>query len=259
MLTPHRSMATAPNSSDTTESPNIVLTMNVSGKPLVVTHDGFSIGSSGNCDAVLDDSGVPALHSVIHMQSGAIWIEVVSDDFFLIFNDRHHRRLALRHEDRVRIGSSEITFIMKQEISTPTQDAPLSEDLSLLNAEELCDRILSEQALIDEFVEGQRSGWEALLKAIESAHEDASTNSSSSTPANESQTERVAFNQLLEEIQELNETVKGHTRELDDYEQEVMKTTSLMEESQHRAVQQLNDLLEKLKSSDPPNELRASA
>jgi len=172
MFTPHRSNFPVPSSSVDDESNNVVLTLLFSGHSVTVTHDGFTIGSSRRCDLNLNDPSLPGLHSVIHMQSGAIWIEVAADNLTLTVNDRPYRRMALRHEDRLKIGSTEFEFQLKSEPVSNVSGSALDEDLSLLTAEELCDRILSEQSMVDEFIEGQRSGWEALLRAIKSAHEE---------------------------------------------------------------------------------------
>jgi len=69
----------------------------------------------------------------------------------------------------------------------------------------------------------------------------------------------VAFEKLLEQIQELNDSVQEQSRELSDHEKEVLEATSMMEESQNRAVQQLDEIIERLKNTDPPAGLRASA
>jgi hypothetical protein len=241
------------------ESNNVVLTLLFSGHSVTVTHDGFTIGSSRRCDLNLNDPSLPGLHSVIHMQSGAIWIEVAADNLTLTVNDRPYRRMALRHEDRLKIGSTEFEFQLKSEPVSNVSGSALDEDLSLLTAEELCDRILSEQSMVDEFIEGQRSGWEALLRAIKSAHEEVSVDQMDNDASTDHVENHVAFEKLLEQIQELNDSVQEQSRELSDHEKEVLEATSMMEESQNRAVQQLDEIIERLKNTDPPAGLRASA
>src|SRR5579859_4499525 len=77
-----------------------VLVLKSAAMTVHVTHDGFSIGSSRKCDLCLVDSAVPALHSIIHMQQGAIWIETADESTELVVNQRAFRRMALRHGDQ---------------------------------------------------------------------------------------------------------------------------------------------------------------
>ena len=259
MFTPQRSTFPSPNSSNAEQSTSVVLTLQFSGQSVVVTHDGFTIGSSQRCDLPLNDTSIPGLHSVIHIQSGAIWIEAANDDTTVIVNHRPYRRMALRHEDCINIGSTELKILMINESITEVEVPALEEDLSLLSAEELCDRILSEQSMVSEFIEGRRSGWEALLQAIQAANDEPLLRQSSNDEVANQVSENETFETLLDEIQGLNTSITEHTRELSDHEKELLESTLIMEESQMRAIQQLDDILEKLKNSDPPNELRASA
>ena len=138
----------------------------------------------------------------------------------------------------------------------------LGDDLSLLSAEELCDRILSEQAMVDEFSEGQRAGWEGLLAAIEAVRE--TEQPTITLPLEVEQVvEAVAApddcERLLEQIRELSEMVNGRSQELDDCENELVAATVLLEEAQERVSQQIEGLLEQLQTPTGEMELRASA
>lgn len=259
MLNPDRSAISAQDPVTTGQSTTDVVALVFSGHSVRVTHDGFTIGSSENCDLTLDDSSLPGLHSVVHMQSGAVWIEVADENLVLTVNGRSYRRMALRHEDRMMIGTLEITILMNSEISALPEKTILEDDLTLLTAEELCDRILADQSMVSDFIEGQRSGWEALLRAIESANvEPAITNIA--TEENSAQDEEpAALNSLLEQIQDLNHSINVQAEQLSEQEKQLIESASLIEESQNRAVQQLDEILEKLQNSDPPHELRASA
>ena len=255
-------------------NPDLILTLASSTQSVTVTHDGFTIGSNQRCDLVVDDSEVPSLHSIIHIQAGAIWIEACSDDATLLVNDRLARRMSLRHEDHLKIGQTDFKVLLKPEAIAAVERATSNEDLTLLTAEELCDRILSEQSMVSEFVDGQRAGWENLLLAIETAHDQPTQSELSqlasidteSAPAEfleasavASIDEQVTLNALLQQIQELNEAIHDRTRELTEQEKDVLESTDLLEDTHHRVTERLDDLLDQLSRNEPPSDLRASA
>lgn len=255
MFTPLHSSQHSSNLRSSGNTTSVVLTLKSHRQLVTVSHDGFSIGSSAQCDLVVTDPGVLPLHSVIHMQSGAIWVQNAEDEALLIVNDQPCRRMSLRHQDRLRIGETEFTILLTPDIAVAVEENAMTEDLALLTAEELCDRILQEQTMVAEFDEGQRSGWEALLRAIENANEE--------TPVQQqpevSVEQQTVFETLLGQIQELNETISDRTRELTSHEAEVLSSTSMLDETQQRVSQRLDEILDQLNKSDPPNELRASA
>jgi hypothetical protein len=232
-----------------------VLTLASAGRLVSVVHDGFSIGASPRCDLVVSEHSVPPLHSVVHLQGGAIWIQTADDTTMLFVNDQPCRRMALRHQDRLRIGSTEFTVLMVPEIALAVDENAMTEDLALLTAEELCDRILSEQTMVEQFEEGQRTGWDALLRAIDATNEE-SVAEDVAAIADEQQ---AAFDALLNQIHDLNETITDRARELTTHEAEVMSSASMLDETQQRVSQRLGEILDQLNKTDPPNELRASA
>ncbi len=255
MFTPQRSSVPGQDSLNIDHSTNSVLTLQSAGMSVVVTHDGFSIGASRQCDLTINEPSIPALHSVIHQQGGAIWIESADENTMLTVNDRPYRRMALRHDDRFQIGSMEFRILMTTETVAVTEQATISEDLTLLTAEELCDRILSEQSMVAEFVDGQRAGWEALLRAIEAADLEQANEHLVEQQAAKPDDEKVVFDAILEEIQALSETITDRTKELSHQEKDVLESTTILEESQQR----IDQILDQLTKNDPPNELRASA
>jgi len=259
MFSPFRSSLSAPDPSSVDDSANLVLTLQSQGTSVLVRHDGFSIGTSQRCDLTLVEPSIPALHSVIHLQRGAIWIEAADDKATLIVNDRPYRRMALRHDDRLKIGATEFTILIQPEGIARSDEAVMTEDLALLTAEELCDRILSEQSMVAEFADGQRAGWDALLRAIEAANDEPATSGSIDELSIATEEQQVVFDALLGQIQELNEAITDRTRELDHREIEVLESTSMLEESQQRVSQRIDEILDHLNKTDPPNELRASA
>jgi len=257
-----------------------VLVLNSAELTVRVAHDGFTIGASRKCDLCLADDTIPALHSVIHMQHGAIWIETADEKAELIVNDRSYRRMALRHNDEMRIGTKNFTIQIGTGAPTAIeQAAAVGEDLTLLTAEELCDRILADQSMVDEFTAGQHAGWEMLLHAIEAASQEADTTelkideprvvarseaslvSEEAAPADDSSLaeEHAVLDSLLGQIQELNDALTDHTRQLTEREEQVLETTNILNESHQQITQRLGDLIDQMTQTDPPNELRASA
>jgi predicted component of type VI protein secretion system len=136
MFMPIQSFDSTTPSSNVDQTDGIVLTLQADGHSVTVTRDGFSIGSSKNCDLTLNEPEIPALHSLIRIQSGAIWIEAANDTILLFVNDRPYRRMALRHDDRIRIGSTDFSvhFGSESNAAPEQSDALLTEDLSLLTA-----------------------------------------------------------------------------------------------------------------------------
>lgn len=225
----------------------------------VIDRDGHRIGSSPVCELSLP--GGPPLHSVIHRQSGVTWIES-QEDASLIVNGYPRRRMALRDGDVLELNGLELLVRFRAADEPGETPRGLEDDLSLLSAEELCDRIMSEQAMVEEFSEGQRAGWNGLLAAIEAAHE--TEQPTIRLPIEvEQAVEAVAApdecERLLEQIRELSEMVNGRSQELDDCESELVAATALLEEAQERVSQQIDGLLEQLQSPPAEVELRASA
>ena len=242
---------------------DVPLTLHFEQMSVTVTHDGFSIGSHRNCDLQQNDTSIPPLHSVIHTQQGAVWIEAANDETVLLVNDRPCRRMALRDGDHFLVGAS--TFVVRlgavqhELLESPETLPTTKEDLASLSAEELCDRIFTEQSMIQELSTGERSGWEALLQAIEAVHGEPAPGEVTMAPTIPLSPEHVSYETLLGQIEELQETIVDRTRELSAQEVQVLASSSCLEESQQRVTQRLDELLDQLNKSDLPNELRASA
>ena len=230
---------------------------------VAVTHDGFSIGASRQCDLRMSGDAMRPLHSLIHMQSGAIWIEAADDDTVLIVNDCPCRRMALRDGDRLTIG--ETVFVIQ--IGEPGIDLSVedlvhdrvSEDLSGLTAEELCDRIAAEQTMVSELAGDEQSGWEALLHAIEAVDEEPEISRFVDERPVPDVLDTVAFDALLGEIRQLNDTIEGRSRELNAREAEVMASAAQLEESGQEVSQRIDEILDQLSKTEAPAEFRASA
>ena len=258
MFTPLRSSLTS-ESSNIDNPEGVLLALQSELQSVAVTHDGFSIGSSRHCDLRLMEDAIQPLHSLIRMQCGAIWIEAADDETVLTVNDRPCRRMALRHGDRLKIGATEFTTILDTENVALFDQSVIDDDLALLTAEELCDRIVSEQSIVNELSDEHHSGWEALLHAIEAVGEEPQASELADENLLSNSQELVDYDALLGQIQELNETIADRTRELNAHEAEVLASTSILEESQQRVSQRLDEILDQLAKTEPPTEFRASA
>ena len=238
---------------------NITLVLEGPAESFVIDRDGLRIGSSPVCELPLP--GGPALHSVIHQQSGVTWIESQADAS-LIVNGQPRRRMALRDGDVLELNGLELIVRFRAADERDAMPRGLEDDLSLLSAEELCDCILAEQAMVEEFSDGQRAGWNGLLAAIEAVHE--AEHPTISLPIEVEEAVEAAAapdncERLLEQIRELSEMVNGRSQELDDCESELVAATTLLEEAQERVSQQIEGLLEQLQTPSGEMELRASA
>jgi hypothetical protein len=240
-----------------------------SAEPLTLFLDGltesFSIecdevrlGTSPKCELRLPDG--PSLHSIIRQQDGVSWIEAV-DGASLVVNGRSRRRMALREGDVLEVSGH--TFNVRfDHLDAGCDSASLVEDLTLLTAEELCDRIAAEQNMVNEFSQDQFSGWEKLLAAVHATHEEEHPTDvlpmalpqSLSAVATTADCER-----LFVQIRELSDLMDGHTDELDHCENELIAATSLLEEAQERVSHQIEELLDQLQAPVVEHELRVSA
>jgi hypothetical protein len=251
------------NCSEDMASDDLVLTLCSEHSSLMVAHDGFLIGSHPRCDLTLKDSLIQPVHCVIHMQAGAIWIESTDEDHTFIINDRSCCRMALRQGDLIRIGASafqiDLSVNSRKCLLSPADRDVVAEDLTSLSAVELCDRIVTEQSMIQELSEGDRSGWEALIHAIEAVHQEPRPAGTVAEQTISPGSEHHGFLGLIGQIEELQETIADRTRELTDREATVAASSSMLEQSQALVTQRLDEILEQLGKSESPKELRASA
>ncbi len=224
----------------------------------VVDVDDARIGSSLVCELQLSDG--PALHSIVRRQGEVTWIEAV-DEAILIVNGQARRRIALRAGDVLEVNG--VTYTVR--FGLPMEDdetASLIEDLTLMTAEELCDCIVAEQAMVDEFAAEQQAGLKNLVAAIEATHEAEQPSDvlpMEALPAHRAVPSVEDCERLLDQIRELSELMNGRTEELDDCESELIAATALLEEAQERVSHQIEGLLDQLQGPIIESELRASA
>lgn len=224
----------------------------------VVEDNEVRIGASCKCELRLPDG--PALHSIIRRQADVTWIEAV-DEATLIVNGRPRRRIALREGDVLELSG--FTFTVR--FGWPVEDAEttsLIEDLTMMTAEELCDRIATEQAMVDEFTAEQHAGLKNLVAAISATHElerPSDVLPMEAVPSHRAVASADDCERLLSQIRELSELVNGRTEELDDCESELVAAAALLEEAQERVTHQIEGLLDQLQVPIIEAELRASA
>lgn len=220
---------------------------------LSIDHDGIRIGSSVVCDIQLAEG--PALNSIVRAEEGVIWIEADIDCNQLVVNGRSCRRMALRDGDVISVPGVEITVRQRPASSIEDDAADLVGEISRLTAEELCDRILSEQSSVDEFELGRLAGWHKLMSAIKATHYQLATQAAESTSLESTQD----YERLLEQIHDMSEMMNGRTEELDNCESELVAATSLLQETQDRVSRQIEELLDQIGDTTQPGELRVSA
>lgn len=249
-------------------------------RSLIVDRERLRIGSSPVCEIRL--SRGPLLHSVLCSEAGVVWIELDDETAELTVNDQPCRRMALRDGDVVSMTDGDmvsmtgVTFTIRHQTASSLEEdaAALADDLSHLTADELCDRILSEQSMVDEFDANRRQGWQDLMAAmhgavlesadspLEAETDDAVTVVKVGVPRTIEDLDHpdatAECERLLEQIHEIAAVMNGRTRELDVCEDELAAATSLLQETQVRVSQQIQELLDQISDAEP-RELRVSA
>lgn len=242
---------------------DVLVALCLNDDSVVMTHDGFLIGSSPRCDLTLNSHSVSPVHAIIHQQQGAIWVEAASEAQILLVNQQRCRRMTLRHTDQLQIGP--VLLSIKLEI-VAAADFPYSANLadgnglSSLSAAELCDKIQREQSRITELSQGESRGWEGLLSAIESVHQErfvAAENKQASAISWVPQS--VSNEALARQIHEIQIAMAERTKELSQLTTETIFASAQLHESQQRALQRLNEILDQLSNTEEPNQFRASA
>jgi hypothetical protein len=224
------------------------------GGNLAVDHDRIRIGTAEFCDLQLPTG--PRLHSTIRSEAGVVWIEADVDCTDLLVNWRTCRRMALRDGDVISAGGEDITVHTVPARTIAQDAATLAENISHLTADELCDRILSEQAEVDEFEANRLHGWKKLMTAMKQAMAD----DSSDVAALEEKLEAPAQDceRLLGQIREMSDMMESRSQELDVCESDLLAATALLQETQDRVSRQIEDLLDQI-ATPAPAEMRASA
>ena len=243
--------------------PDLLVTLCLDDDSVVMTHDGFLIGSSHRCDLKLNSHTVSPVHAVIHQQQGAIWVEAASDEQILMVNQQRCRRMTLRHTDQLQIGSVVLTIkleiVAAADFLYPTHVSE-GDGLASLSAAELCEQILLEQSRITELSQSESRGWEGLLSAIESVHQERLVSADNKQASAVSWVPHSVSNEALaQQIHEIQASLAERTKELSQLTTETMFASAQLHESQQRALQRLNEILDQLTNIEEPHRFRASA
>ncbi len=239
-----------------TSNPAAQFTLEFDDGSMVIDRDQIRIGSSPICEIHLLEG--PLLHSVIRTEAGAAWIEVADEAAELNVNWRVCRRMALRDGDVISVCGMDMTVRDTASFSAHAGAIELVENITQLTADELCDRILSEQSAVDQFEAGRLLGMQKLMEAMKAVitAEPSTAEIIPNTPVVEFSDE---CQRLLDQIHEMSEMMNGRTRELDLCETELVAATELLEETQERVSRQIETLLDQIDEASVPTELRASA
>jgi hypothetical protein len=215
-------------------------------RQVTVDGDGFLIGRGDFCDLQLDDVTQPLVHSELHLQGQTVWIEAADDNDAVVVNGDRCRRMALHDGDRVQCGGTEITFHIGSHAGTAEAfpHSQFADDLALLSASELCDRIADEETQIAAFERGQLSGWHSLLQSVEATLLDDGR-----------ALDHPRLESAVAELRSLSDLIASRTQQLAEHEAEFLESTSDLEDAQAAIARRIEQLLQGFGES----ELRASA
>jgi predicted component of type VI protein secretion system len=249
-------------------SPLVALQIRFAGaKPqlVIIDHDGFEIGGSEQCDLCLPHCGLPKLHSILHVQGGAVWIEMAHEGAVVSIDGESYRRRALRDGDEILIGNVPLTVHIGTKSVDSARPIPephlsLEQRLSRLTAEELCDLIELEESQTRDFERRRQMGLKALLSAV---HDVVDADADQPQPSALPQVAAISddrFDELVAQIRGLSDTLDERTRELAAQETLLLESSSQLVEAQRRVNRQLEQLIERIAPEEnPPGELRVSA
>jgi len=140
-----------------------------------VTGSRFLIGAGITCDLRLGAGDVPAIHSILTIQGGEVYLEAINPVPALVVNGKTVRETTLSDGDAIAIGEVELRAKMSvgndpvssravatKDASADIENLPLAE----LSAVDLIDRIETEERMIDSFEERRRTGAAALTQAL---------------------------------------------------------------------------------------------
>lgn len=213
---------------------------------VTMEHEELLLGRAEFCDVQLSGDDVPLVHAELHRQGGVLWIEAAVGAAPLEINGRPCNRLALRHGDTLRVGSTEIEVLLGAEHQRELTGS-FDEDLSDLTADELCDRILAEEAEITAFEQRRFDGWKRLVTALEGtileAHAQGGTIAA----------DRIAT--ALVQLRELSTRLAEQSARLADRETAVLDATADLRIAQDAMSRKLDQFLQRFDDG----ELRASA
>jgi len=87
-----------------------VVTLDADGKQHRIDKGSVVIGRSKDCDIRLADPNVSRRHAELRHEGSAYWILDLGSTNGLTVNGRRQQRAQLNNEDRITVGSTELTF-----------------------------------------------------------------------------------------------------------------------------------------------------
>lgn len=225
-----------------------------------VGRDRFLIGAGERCDLRLGGEGMPAVHSVVHINGRDIWLETLADSPEVRVNGRLTRSAALEPGDDLEIGSFSLTLhrtnaapvqapriygASVSEILTEEEFASPLEEIEELTARQLVDLIDQEEALIEEFEARRRMGAQALMDVVRQRFGDVGAEDE---PVSEDQpTSKQLLHELQAAIISLNEFAQEFDQRTERLSQpETQRVANSLLDFQQQIVSRLDGVLEKI-------------
>lgn len=238
------------------------ITRGRTGSPLrPISRDRFLIGAGDRCDLRLGGEGIPAVHSVVHVDGTEIWLETLADSPDVRVNGRLTRSAALEPGDDLEIGAFSLALHrtdssesvqapriygapVREELTEEEIDSPI-EDLEELTARELVELIDQEEAIIEEFEARRRLGAQALMDVVKQRFlepdvDDGSDGEESPTPSqllNELQAAILSLNEFAQEFEQRTERLS---------QPETQRVANSLLDFQQQIVSRLDGVLEKI-------------
>ena len=226
-----------------------------------VGRDRFLIGAGERCDLRLGGEGMPAVHSVVHIDGRDIWLETLADSPEVRVNGRLTRSAALEPGDDLEIGSFSLTLhrtgsaepvpapriygASVSEILTEEELASPLEEIEELTARQLVDLIDQEEALIEEFEARRRMGAQALMDVVRQRFGDVDDEDES--VSEEQPTSKQLLHELQAAIISLNEFAQEFDQRTERLSQpETQRVANSLLDFQQQIVSRLDGVLEKI-------------
>ncbi|NQV26906.1 MAG: hypothetical protein HQ518_21360 [Rhodopirellula sp.] len=232
-----------------------------------ITRDRFLIGAGERCDLRLGGEGMPAVHTVVHIDGQEIWLETLVDSPEVRVNDRLTRSAALEPGDELEIGSFRLTLhrtgsakpvqtpriygssvaeiLSEEELTSPM------EDIEELTARQLVDLIDQEEALIEEFEARRRMGAQALLDLVKQRFGEDDDDAKEVAEAEERATPSQLLHELQATIISLNEFAQEFEQRTERLSRsETQRVANSLLDFQQQIVSRLDGVLEKIAQID---------
>jgi len=129
-------MTTNTSAFESAAQENLVFFLDTPQESFFIDRHQFLIGTHAKCHLTLPSG--PALHSIIHQECGIYWVE--ASDGRLLVNGLLRRRYALRDGDILDLDGFQLSVRLRPVSELDARLHEIEEELSLLSAEELCDR-----------------------------------------------------------------------------------------------------------------------